>query len=217
MSRSAEPRGPRSRAAYRWLFRTLAALGLLWLLTVITPLTAWWSAKLAGPWAEPTEGVLIIPGADIQAPGVIGYSSYLRCRYAAMAWQTGHFEHVLITGGGDGTGPAVSALMRDLLTSWRIPAERITVEERSISTRENALFSAPLLRAWPGRPKVLLTSDQHMFRAIRVFRRAGVHCSPRSFPDAGKRSTSWTQRPAVLAGLLEETAKIIYYWWRGWL
>ena len=36
--------------------------------------------------------------------------------------------------------------MRDFLLFERVPADKIVLENRSLSTRENALFAAPLLK-----------------------------------------------------------------------
>jgi uncharacterized SAM-binding protein YcdF (DUF218 family) len=79
----------------------------------------------------------------------------------------------------------------------------------------------------PGRPQtpdaktpgrmVLLTSDYHMYRAVRALRKAGVIVMPRPIPDAIKRAGSWNLRWEVFQDLLIETSKIAYYWSRGWI
>ena len=66
-------------------------------------------------------------------------------------------------------------------------------------------------------PKVLLTSDYHMFRAYRAFRKAGIDVQPRPFPDAIKQSMSRMNRWPVFLGLCTETTKIAYYFMRGWI
>ena len=78
--------------------------------------------------------------------------------------------------------------MRDFLVSQGVPQDRVIVEDRSTSTRENARYTKELLSgmaagpAWP----VLLTSDYHMFRAERVFRKTG---------SAGRSFLSFAERP----------------------
>jgi uncharacterized SAM-binding protein YcdF (DUF218 family) len=64
---------------------------------------------------------------------------------------------------------------------------------------------------------VLLTSDYHMLRAHRALRRAGVTLAPRPIPDARKRYGGFSQRWSVFLELCGESAKIAYYWARGWL
>ena len=90
------------------------------------------------------------------------------------------------------------------------------MEGRSGSTRENALFTAGLLAA-DGRKKVLMTSDYHMFRAVRAFRKAGLDVRTIPVPDAGKRWNSYAMRWPVFIGLFVETAKICVYAVRGWM
>jgi len=63
----------------------------------------------------------------------------------------------------------------------------------------------------------LLTSDYHMFRAHRAFTKAGLAVAPRPFPDAIKRSQNWENRWPVFVELCNETAKICYYYIRGWI
>ena len=54
-----------------------------------------------------------------------------------------------------------------------IPHERITAEEQSRNTIENAVFSRLLANPQPGERWLLVTSAYHMPRAIAVFRAAG--------------------------------------------
>jgi uncharacterized SAM-binding protein YcdF (DUF218 family) len=197
----------------RWLARALAAAGLLFLVVSFTPLTAWWAGALAQPWESPRGEVLIVLGAD-RVDDMLGYSSYWRSVYAVWAFREGGFRRVVISGGPGGA--AAAEAMRDFLAASGVPAGAITVETESVSTRENALRTAELLRAEPA-AKVLLTSDFHMYRAYRCFRRAGVDVVAVPVPDALKRSTRWYRRWTAFVDLSVETAKIAYYWWRGWI
>ena len=70
------------------------------------------------------------------------------------------------------------------------------------------------MRSERGR-KVLLTSDYHMFRACRAFRKAGLEVAPRPFPDAGKRAANWLGRWPAFLDEVVETLKIGYYFVRG--
>jgi uncharacterized SAM-binding protein YcdF (DUF218 family) len=97
-----------------------------------------------------------------------------------------------------------------------IPADAIAIESESRNTRENAVNTARLLGHVPGR-KVLLTSDFHMFRARRAFLKAGLDVSSRPFPDVIKRAQRWRGRWGCFLDLIEETAKIAYYFIRGWI
>jgi uncharacterized SAM-binding protein YcdF (DUF218 family) len=204
------------RRTARWIVRSLAAIGFLFLLVTATPIDNWWIGRLAGPWNDPKGDVMVVLGSD-SVRDVIGWSSYWRSVYAVRAWREGGFREVLVSAGASGAGEVpVAQRMRDFMVSQGIPASAIHLETESHSTRENALKSKALLDNLPGR-KVLLTSDYHMFRAYRAFRKAGVAIEPRPFPDAGKQIGSWMNRWPVFLGLCAETAKIGYYFAQGWI
>ena len=195
--------------------RALAAIGFLFVFVTVTPMDGWWTKILAGPWNDPKGDVLVVLGGD-SIKDVIGGSSYWRSVYAVRAWREGGFREVLVTGGSlNGEVPAAER-MRDFMVSQGIPASAISVEDDSHSTRENALKSKAMLDQRPGR-KVLMTSDYHMFRAARVFRKAGIDIEPRPLPDAAKQGGAWRNRWPVFLGLCVETAKIGYYFARGWI
>jgi uncharacterized SAM-binding protein YcdF (DUF218 family) len=130
--------------------------------------------------------------------------------YTLDTYREGGFQRVVLS--GDSSAPA----MRDLLACYGIPRGVIQVEDRSVNTRENALYTAKLLEGVPGR-KVLLTSDFHMFRAHAAFLKANLEILPRPFPDVLKRTSSWRGRWPAFLDMVEETIKIGYYYAKGWI
>jgi uncharacterized SAM-binding protein YcdF (DUF218 family) len=189
----------------------LAAIGLLLLLVTFTPVVSWWTAALSGPWPDSHGKTLIVLGAETAGGGgLVGYSSYWRALYAVSAWREGGWNRVVVV------GHDVAEPLQNFLAYAGVPRDNITVENTSVSTRENALACARLLKGVPG-PNVLLTSDFHMYRAIRAFRKAGLAVEPRPIPDAGKRAATLYLRWSAFIALTGETAKIAYYWIRGWI
>lgn len=195
--------------------RILAGLGLLLLLVTVTPLDVWWATQLAGPWNDPKGEVLIVLGGSVLEDGEMGTSTYWRSVYAVRAWREGGFKEIVLSGGGPPMG-TVSESMRSFLVAQGVPRESIWLETKSLSTRENALLTKPILDGIPGR-KVLLTSDYHMYRARRAFEKVGVNVLPRPFPDARKRAQNPLGRWDAFLDLTEETAKIVVYRLRGWI
>lgn len=200
------------RAAWRFVVCLLAGLGLLLILVTFTPLVNGWSRLLAGPWTDPKGDVLIVLGGDVIDGGILGEFSYWRAVYSIRCWREGVFQQIVLSGGAPITIP-----MKRFLVSEGVPDAAIRIESTSSSTRENALFTSRLLQDNPPRNPVLLTSDYHMFRAWRAFRKAGLTTSPRPIPDALKRGQTWWRRWSVFLDLLLESGKIIYYETRGWL
>lgn len=194
-----------------------ALLGLCLLIITTTPLTSWMALKLAGPWTNPHGDILVVLAGSSLSDGVIGLSSYWRGLYASMVYREGGFQHVVITGAGDVLNSVpVSYSMQRLMILMGVPAAAISIETTSLSTRENALLSAPLLNAMTGR-KVLLTSDYHMYRARRSFAKAGIDMPGWPYPDAGKRAASWNGRWPAFLDEVTELGKILFYEWKAWL
>lgn len=201
------------------LRNALAGLGALVVLVHVTPLNYWWASWLNGPSVTLSAGdVLLIPTGSVEPDGVIGLGSYWRAVYALQAWRAVPSARMLLSGGGTYAPQAAEAIVvRDFLLASGAPNTAITIETASMSTRENALYSAPLAAQLPGR-KVLLTSDYHMFRALRAYRKAGIDCEPYPIPDIKKRHLgSWRGRWTIFCDLVVETVKIAYYAARGWL
>ena len=97
-----------------------------------------------------------------------------------------------------------------------IPRNVITAEWRSTSTRENAINTARLIRSMSSN-KVLLTSDFHMFRAQRAFRKLGIEVTPMAVPDVLHSTEHWNGRFSAFEIMLVESVKIVYYALRGWI
>jgi uncharacterized SAM-binding protein YcdF (DUF218 family) len=201
--------GPLPRVI-RFIRNVFLALGILVTAVTVTPLVSWWSHSLSGPLADQHGEVLIILSSASLPEGIPDASSYWRAVYGVREWRCCGFRKIVISG-----GPPAAAI-RDFLLAQGVPAADITVEPNATTTRENALFSKPLLAGLPGR-KVLLTSDYHMLRARMVFRKAGIAVIPRPIPDAYKRAVHPSNRWNVFLDLCVESAKLLGYFTRGWI
>jgi uncharacterized SAM-binding protein YcdF (DUF218 family) len=197
------------RTAGRWLNRLLAAIGLITVLVIATPIVTWWALAYSGPLEQPKGDVLILISAAADDRGGISYSSYWRARHALLAWQTGGFKKIAISGGG---GPGIL----NFLIVNGVPREAMVAEWRSTSTRENGVETARLIQGMPGK-KVLLTSDFHMYRAVRVFRKLGVEVTPMAVPDVLRSTEHWNGRFPAFETMMVESAKIVYYRIHGWI
>jgi uncharacterized SAM-binding protein YcdF (DUF218 family) len=205
-----------ARRLFRYLTAALASLGALVVIVTFTPLVSWWASGLAGRWSDPCGDTLIVlSGAPTQG-GVIAQSTYWRSAYAVFAYRKCGIRKIILTGGNSEGGAPVAISMAEFVESQGVPPERVVLETRSISTRENALYTQPLL-ADSAPPPVLMTSDFHMFRARRAFEKLGVVVAPQPIPDALKRATNWKGRWPVFLDEVSETVKIVYYYARGWI
>jgi uncharacterized SAM-binding protein YcdF (DUF218 family) len=198
---------------WRALRRLCAAIGLLYLLVTLTPMVRWWGLLLADKWTDGDAPVLIVLTGSSLGPAVMGESSYRRTVYAVLAERQHPYREIWITGAG-GTEAPVARLMADFLVSHGIDRAKIHLETDSQTTRESGERIRTLLS---GAEAALLSSDYHMYRAVRVFARAGLPVRPLPAPDALKRAEHWDHRWSAFIDLTAETIKIVYYRVRGWI
>ena len=174
---------------WRALVAICASMGFLYLFSTFTPCVSWYGGKLAGPWTDPNADTLIVLAAGDLAGGFPAEGTLLRCLYAVRAYQTGGFRKIVLV------GSQTSEHMRRLLMAEGVPADIFVTEDASQSTHENALRTARLL----------------------AFRKVGMNVLPRPIPDARKRATQWLLRWPAFLDKATESAKIIYYFVRGWI
>jgi uncharacterized SAM-binding protein YcdF (DUF218 family) len=87
---------------------------------------------------------------------------------------------IMIPSGGKGGNETVSEAraMADYLIEKGIPEDRIVLEDRSTTTLENIEFSKDIMdRRGGGRYIALVTSNYHVYRALRYSRRLGMKCT----------------------------------------
>ena len=63
--------------------------------------------------------------------------------------------------------------VRDLWLALGVPPQRMTLEDRSRNTYENAVFTRDIVKPRAGERWLLVTSAAHMPRSVGIFRRAG--------------------------------------------
>ena len=113
----------------------------------------------------------------------------------------------VVTSGGEvfrGDGRE-AVVMRDVLGSLGMAPEKILLEDRSLNTTENAVFSAEILKARGLFRPVLVTSAFHMARSVEEFKQAGVVATPYPvgyYVPRGSywNSTSWVPSASALRG-----------------
>jgi uncharacterized SAM-binding protein YcdF (DUF218 family) len=107
-----------------------------------------------------------------------------RILHALMLYKKGRFGKIIITGGSGSIldkHATEAGELRKVLLQAGVPDSSIIVENKSRNTRENALFTAEILKTKPELQKLLLiTSAFHMRRAAGCFQKAGLQ--PDLFP-----------------------------------
>ena len=112
----------------------------------------------------------------------VGPLTLERLFYASRVFHATHLP-MLVTGGPIGAGNRpIANLMADILTNdFGIPV--VWCETASLTTLENARFSARLLTASNIHTVVVVTHRWHMARALWALRNSGISAAPANIPN----------------------------------
>ena len=121
-----------------------------------------------------------------------------RLRHAAEVFESGQVQWIVVTGGiGQGDALAESEAGRNWLIAAGIPADRLLIETKSRTTKQNLIFVQPLL-AEHSIHRVLIVSDPlHMRRAMRMAEDLGLDAHP-SPTRTSRFQTLGTRIPMLL-------------------
>lgn len=150
-----------------------------------------------------------------------------RCTYALRLHQRLKGRPILVTG-GDGSharpGPSLGEAMAEFLQTAGVDPDLVIVEGEASNTRENALFSKPLLEKIGARRIILVTDATHMHRSIRCFRQLGFEVVPAACNFRTVRFEwslySFLPSPGAALGLgaaAHEWVGMLWYWLNGWI
>ena len=184
--------------------RRLATACLLLLAATLAGVaaSAVWFARAAPP---PAPGaVIVVLGGAVEDGGRIDASTRARVAAGVALWQAGLAPRLHFTGAAPGRRGA-GTQMRDLAESLGVPAAAMSVEDRSRSTLQNALFSRPLLGPLAGERVILVTDGFHLARAWASFRWAG-------YPQVGLAAASAFGQPP-LPEQAWRTCRETLAWW----
>ena len=118
--------------------------------------------------------------------------------------RSGRARNVLISGGfihGRPGEKSEADWLSEKLQEWGISPDRISLEGKSLNTRENAIESARVVRERGWQTLLLVTSAAHMPRALGCFRRVGLSpdALPVDFRAGDQREAGWEPRASSLA------------------
>jgi len=211
---------------------------MLWVSAM--PVTAAWLAAslerqyLPVPVAQtPAADAIVVLGGGVGAAVPPRLYPHLkagadRVLHAARLFAAGKAPFVIVSGGSiPFTGPKApkSNAMRILLRDWGVPESAIVLESASQNTRQNALQVRRILRRRGWHKILLVTSAQHMRRALAVFTAIGIDAiaSPTDYEAVGQAEHTlldWLPDASSLertTRALKEYLGYVVYRWRGWL
>ena len=164
---------------------------LYWVLS--TPIAAVALVDLLSPDLPPvmskadargaTAIVLLGAGMDVHRSrgasyGALTRDGSLRVLEAARLHRVLGGVPIIATGGHGSAQYSEAGLMAHQLEQLGVPADHIITEEQSTNTRDHAMFVPPLLKRHGIEQFVLVTSQQHIARALEAFRAVGLNPVP---------------------------------------
>jgi len=139
---------------------------------------------------------------------------------------SGRATHLIISGGLIETDPAIpreADTVAETLLQLGLTDAQVIREDKSRNTRENALFTAELVRARGFKTLLLVTSAFHMKRSLGCFHAVGLDPDvlPTDWraPGPGAANRNWTPRAEALddsTRMFRELAGRLVYRARGW-
>ncbi|MDB4971346.1 MAG: hypothetical protein JWN44_7035 [Myxococcales bacterium] len=144
--------------------------------------------------------VIVVLGAALGPDGDLGVALAERVGAGVEAWRSGLAPRMMMTGALE------AELMKRRAVKLGVPAEQILVEPTALTTRENAVRCAELMRRHGLTRALVVTQGYHRPRAVAAFRRVGVAAEGYRFVG----STRWKLRAREVVARLAYRA-------RGWI
>ncbi len=152
--------------------------------------------------------VLTLDSGEVKADVlvVLGGGPLERPGRAAQLFGHGDAPKVLVSGFGD------DLASEHILETNGVPAAAITLEGKSRTTRENAEFSIPLLRALGAHRVIIVTSWYHSRRALHCFEHYAPDIQFYSRPSYYAYPRAEWHSKGINGYIKSEYAKLAGYW-----
>ena len=191
------------------LWRAVAALvcvGLVYFVIVEIPII-----KNARTDPEPERKYLVVLGAAVH--GDTASLSLVHRLTGVLSYMEAYPDTVAIVSGGQGPGENMTEAqcMYDWLTARGVAPERILMEDKATSTKENLEFSFEIIRERGDEPQgnvAILSSPYHLYRAKQMARKLGV--------DAAGVTGQWDYPVLTVNYFIREAFGVTHLWVFGW-
>lgn len=223
------------------VFHTLLISAVVLLFVLSCPMTSVWLLKsLEKQYPDesidartPAQAIVVLggslrmPSGSHPASGITNSSD--RLLVALRLYRAGKAPLVVASGGDSPLLLKVRSLheaevMKALLQEWGLPGSAILVEDQSVNTHENAVFTRRLVAPKGIQHIILVTSAAHMPRAAATFRKSGfdVEAVPADYMTGWDQESSlfdWVPASSALADsefAIHEWIGIWAYRLHGW-
>jgi uncharacterized SAM-binding protein YcdF (DUF218 family) len=169
----------------------VAAITIAFLAVMVLPLGEWASVALERRFPQPdlpqrVDGIILLGGAInvglTKANGQVALNGMADRITETLALAQRYRDAAVLISGGDASlipqGLTEAVVTRSLLVADGLDERRILIEDRSRDTYENAVYSKAVANPRPGQTWLLVTSANHMPRAVGCFRHVGFDVMP---------------------------------------
>ena len=173
--------------------------------------------------SEPQAQAIVVLGGALNLPSDVHHASGItnstdRLLAALRLYRAGKAPYVVLSGGDSpflvtARSQHEAEEMRSIVEEWGLPDAAILIEDASINTHENAVFTRRLLQPRGLERVILVTSAAHMPRAAATFRKVGFAV----VPAPADFLTGWTPEIGVFnwlpsSGALANSSNAIHEW-----
>ena len=215
----------------------LAASGVAWSLFWSLPTTSLWAGGMLEqrypyqPAATmPTADAIVVLGGNSANGRRNWFESYdretaiVRTDTAADLYAAARAPLIVVSGAALDGGQSEATMMAAALERDGVPAQAIVKENQSDTTRENAVYTARLLRARGIDRFLLVTSALHMPRSMASFQKEGLNpvaapSPPQIVVPEDPDFAFWLPDSRTLSAsrsIIKEYLGLLVYWARGW-
>ncbi len=212
--------------------------GLAWVLFWSLPATTLWAGghlEQLYPYRPPAElpaaeAIVVLGGSTANnRPNWFGpydrSTTIARVDTAARIYHAERAPLIVVSGAALEGNVSEARIMANSLQQQGVPLDAIVQESESLTTYQNALYTARVLKERGIDHVLLVTSALHMPRAMGVFRKQQVDATAAGSPPQivvpdDPAFSFWLPSMHVLSAsrsVVKEYVGMLVYWLRGWL
>lgn len=213
------------RRATRSLGTVLAVLFIVTVLAGVLPVGPALFRVLVVVDPPRNADAIVVLGGGVHNADMPSTGTTARLVHGLRLHHRGYAPAVILTGGNP-VAPDIpeSVVMARVATELGTRPELLIVEKVADRTATQAQAVARLARERNIRTILLVTSGEHSWRSVRLFRKTGltvistpVVANPRPPLRVAVHPLRIADRIAGLLPITYEAGAIALYWWRGWL
>jgi len=156
---------------------------------------------------KPADVIVVIPDSET------GYSVDYGVKLLKEGWAKK--DRIILSGGVATWKHTWASLMQEQALSLGVPRNAILLEEKSASTKENAIFTKDIIKRHGYTSLILVTSAYHSKRANKIFEKImGNEIKVLSAPseESKFRFENWWKRERDRRAVLIEFFKLCWFW-----